>query len=112
MSNARIAHFGTLQFADGAYRQTAGSAGWVAQPIAGFGLAVGPPLAQIHVSFHEPMSQSYTVLVTPVRLPNTPSLAANCGNIDPSGFVVHLFDPVGTRTLQNGGFSFVVLTSD
>lgn len=33
----------------------------------------------------------------------------DCGDPAPSGFTIHLFDPIGSRTLQNGGFSFVVL---
>jgi hypothetical protein len=111
LTEARIAHFGTLQFEGGSYQRTAGSTGWTAQPIAGFGLEIGPPLGQILVRFHEPMAQPYTVLVTPLRLPTTPSLVANCGKLEPAGFVVQLLDPIGTRTLQNGGFSFAVLTS-
>ena len=111
MADAIIAHFGTIEFIDGGYRRTAGSVDWSAEPVAGFGLAIGPPLGQIRVSFREPMASPYTVLVTAVRLPTTPSLYANCGPSDASGFVVHLFDPIGSRTLQNGGLSFAVLTS-
>jgi hypothetical protein len=110
LSSAHIAHFGTLQFEGGAYKRVAGSEGWTAQPISGFGLEIGPPLGQILVKFHQPLATPYTVVVTALRLPNTPSLVVNYGNVDPSSFVVHLFDPIGSRTLQNGGFSFAVLT--
>ena len=98
-----------MLFKDGAYTRGAGSDGWTVQPIAGFGLDIGPPLGQVRIVFHKPMDAPYTVVASAVRLPTTPSLYANCGDLNPAGFVVHLFDPIGTRTLQNGGFSFVVL---
>ena len=110
MSNTNIAHFGTVYFEDGAYKRMAGSDGWTAQPIAGFGLAIGPPLGQVRVIFREAMPGPYAVVATALRLPTTPSLVVNYGQADASGFVLHLFDPIGTRTLQNGGFSFLVLT--
>ena len=104
-----IAHFGMVQFKDGEYTRAAGSEGWSVQPIAGFGLDVGPPLGQVRIVFQEAANKPYAVVATAIRLPTTPSLYANCGDLNPSGFVVHLFDPIGTRTLQNCGFSFVVL---
>jgi hypothetical protein len=107
--NLSIVLFGTVHFDGTNYLRAAGSPDWAVQPIEGFGQPIGPPLGQVRISFREPTLEPYTVLATALRLPNTPTLTVNCGNVDPTGFVVHLFDPVGSRTLQNGSFSFLVL---
>ena len=111
LSDSSILHFGSVDFVDGEYVRAAGSPGWIVQPIEGFGKPVGPPLGQVRILFREPIDGAYTVVVTAIRLPTTPTLCANCGRNDKVGFVVHLFDPVGFRTLQNGGFSFLVMRS-
>ncbi len=111
MTDSPIAHFGSVRFVDGTYVRAAGSGDWTVQPIEGFGLAVGPPLGQIRIAFPTPIAETFTVVVTALRLPTTPTLSVNCGDIAAEGFVVHLFDPIGSRTLQNGGFSFLVLRS-
>lgn len=94
LTDSAIAHYGTVQFEDGAYARAAGSDGWTVQPIARFGLAVGPRLGQVRITFRQAMERPYAVVATAVRLPTTPSLYANCGDLDGSGFVVHLFDPI------------------
>jgi hypothetical protein len=109
LSDSPIIHFGTVIFGDAGYARAGGSADWTVQPIAGFGLQIGPPLGQVRISFREAISQPYTALATALRLPTTPTLVVNIGNVEANGFIVHLFDPIGSRTLQNGGFSFLVL---
>src|SRR5262245_52751429 len=102
--------FGTVHFEGGAYVRASGSPGWSVQPIPGFGLPVGPPLGMARIVLDPPAAAPYTVLATALRLPTTPMLCVNCGDQTPDGFVVHVFEAVATRTLQNGGFSFVVLS--
>jgi hypothetical protein len=99
---------GTVGFQDGNYLRLSGSDDWTVVPIAGFGAPVGPPLGQVRINFKDALSGPYTVLVSALRLSTTPMLTANYGNADETGFVVHLFEPVASHTLQNGGFSFMV----
>ena len=58
------------------------------------------------------LGKPYAVVVSAHRTPGAPLLMANYGNADETGFVLHVFDPVNSRTLQNGGFSFVVMLFD
>ena len=105
-----VSHYGRVTFLNGVYSRVTGSPNWSVKPIAGFGLAVGPPLAQVRIDFDSPLTTQYAVLLAADRTAGTPMLAANYGEAGPTGFVVHLFEPVATRTLQNGGFSFAVIT--
>jgi hypothetical protein len=109
---AMISHFGTVVFAGGNYSRASGSSNWKVQPIPGFGAPVGPPLGQVRVQFDQALSPGYTVIVSPQRTGTTPMLCANYGDNDHNGFSIHLFEPVSTRTLQNGSFSFLVMTQD
>lgn len=106
------ARFGTVQFISGTYTRVSGTSGWSVQPIPGFGLPVGPPLGMVRVVLEPPMAGPYTVIATALRLPTTPLSCVNCGDQTPDGFVVHVFEPVSTHTLQNGGFSFLVLPAE
>jgi hypothetical protein len=108
-----ISHFGTVVFAGGNYSRSSGSSNWKVQPIPGFGAPVGPPLGQVRVEFEQPLTTGYTVIISPERNESAPMLCANYGGTDDhKGFSVHLFEPVSTRTLQNGNFSFLVMTQD
>jgi hypothetical protein len=107
-----VTHGGVVEFSNGSYAKAAGSANWSVRPIPGFGLDAGPPLGQVKVYFDPAVEGPYVVQLSAQRLPTTPMLLANYGNADGSGFVVHLFDPVATGTLQNGSFSFIVLRWD
>jgi hypothetical protein len=104
--------FGTVRFEHGNYARESGSSGWSVQPIPGFGLPVGPPLGMVRIVLEPPVKGAYTVLATAVCLPTTPLLCVNCSDQTPGGFVIHAFEPVSTKTLQNGGFSFLVLQAD
>ena len=109
MANGPLTHFGTVAFDAGEYRRTAGTANWRVEPIEGFAPSIRLPLGMIRITFSEAIADPYTPIVTAVRTPTTPMLVVGCGDLTPTGFVVNVFDPVGTRTLQNGGFSFLVL---
>jgi hypothetical protein len=102
--------FGTVRFEGGAYIRSCGSPGWSVQPIPGFGQPIGPPLGMVRVVFDPSIDGPYTVVATALRQPTTPMLCVNCGDLAPDGFVVYLHEPVATHTLQNGGFSFLVLS--
>lgn len=104
--------YGTVHYDRGTFRRAYGTAGWSVQPIPGFGQPVGPPLGMVRIVLTPPMAGPYTVIATALRLPTTPLLSVNCGEQAPDGFVVHLFEPVSTQTIQNGGFSFLVLPSE
>lgn len=39
-------------------------------------------------------------------------MSANCGDIDDDGFVVHLFETIGDRTVVNGSFSFAIVIDE
>lgn len=107
-----VTHGGVVEFRDGTYEKRAGSANWRVSPIPGFGAPAGPPLGQVKIYFEPPVEVPYVVHLSARRLPTTPMLLANYGEADASGFVVHLFEPVATNTLQNGDFSFTVLCPD
>lgn len=107
-----VTHSGVVEFENGKYVKRTGSANWNVRPIPGFGLDEGPPLGQIKIYFDPPVDGPYIVQLSAQRLPTTPMLMVNYGNADASGFVVHLFEPVATSTLQNGNFSFMVLRID
>jgi hypothetical protein len=106
-----LVHCGHVDFHDGAYKLDGGSSGWHVQPIPGFGQEIGPPLGQVRIVFESALDTPYIVLVSASRTPGCPLLCANHGDLDAEGFVVCLFDPVSTRTLQNGGFTFATLRS-
>lgn len=106
-----VSHCGRVVFDNGNYSRAAGTDNWNVQAIPGFGLEIGPPLGQIRIVFAEPVTGPYVVLISPSRSTSAPHLAANYGDVGEGGFVVHTFDPSGTRTLQNGGFSFAVLVA-
>jgi hypothetical protein len=105
-----ISYYGTVVFENGNYKRASGSSNWKVQPIPGFGLPVGPPLAQVRIQFDSALNTPYTVIVSPQRTGGAPMLCVNYGDGDDSGFSVNLFEPVSTRTLQNGSFSFLVVT--
>jgi hypothetical protein len=104
-----LSHFGSVSFVESQYRKLAGSSNWSVQPILGFEPPVRLPLGQVRIVFASSLSGNYTVLVSAYRTPGAPLLMANYGRADEGGFTVHVFDPVNSRTLQNGGFSFVVI---
>jgi hypothetical protein len=112
IKNSANARFGTVQFEHNAYTRVSGTSGWSVQPIPGFGLPIGPPLGMIRVVLDPPIPGPYTVLASALRSPTTPMLSVNCGDQTADGFVVHIFEPVSTHTLQNGGFSFLVLPDE
>lgn len=105
-----VTHCGEVTFEGGSYKRASGGTNWRVQPIPGFGLEIGPPLGQVRVVFEPPVADVYIVLLSAVRTPGCPLLCANHGDVDANGFIVHLFDPVNTRTLQNGGFTFAVMS--
>jgi hypothetical protein len=105
-------HCGLVGFeASSGYHRLAGTTNWDVQPIPGFGAPIGPPLGQVRIVFHERLEMPYIVVVTPGRTTSAPHLGANYGDVDEEGFRVHLFDAFMARTLQNGPFSFVVLSA-
>jgi hypothetical protein len=104
-----IAHFGSVEFSDGKYVRVAGSGDWTVEPIEGFDPPVKLPLGMVRIRFAAPIPTPYTVLVTATRQCNTPLVAANCGGVTAEGFVVHLWETIADRTVQNAGFSFLVL---
>jgi hypothetical protein len=104
--------FGTVHFENGNYIRASGSSDWTVHPIPGFGLPIGPPLGMVQVVLDPPIPGPYTALVSAIRLPTTPMLCVNLGEQAADGFVVHIFEPVSTHTLQNGGFSFLVIPDE
>ena len=108
-----VTHFGSVSFTNGKYEIVSGSRNWNVQPISGF---VDPPirlpLGQVEIEFSAPLECNYSVLVSAWRTDNTPLLAANYSQVKSTDSVVHIFDPVTSRTLQNGSFSFAVLTNN
>jgi len=109
--NGIITHYGRIVFQGGEYVREAGSSNWKVWPIEGFDPPIRAPVGQIRIDFAEPLAQPYTVLVTAGRNVNTPLMTANYGNVDENGFVVHLWETIADRTLQNGDFSFLVVQS-
>ena len=108
-SQGNITHWGTVEFKGGEYVRTAGSDNWKVWPIAGFDPPIRAPVGQIEITFAEPIPEPYTVLVSPYYTTNIPLFAANYGEVDENGFVVHMWETVADRTLQNGNFSFAVI---
>jgi hypothetical protein len=109
---ANISHFGLVAFEKGQYVRKSGSANWKVQPVPGFGLPIGPPVGMVRIIFDGPVEAPYAVLASGHHSPSAPMLTVNTGKMDKDGFVVLVFDPVtGDRTLQNGDFSFAVLTT-
>lgn len=109
--NGSITHFGTIEFKGGKYVRIAGSTNWKVWPIEGFDPPIRAPVGQIRIDFAEPVSEPYTVLVSAFYNANTPLMSANYGEQDENGFVVHLWETIADRTLQNGNFSFAVVQS-
>jgi|SRR5579871_2720004 len=107
-----ISHFGSVAFTAGGYQRSSGSKNWSVAPILGFDPPVRLPLGMVRIEFSAPVHRPYTVLLTAHRAPNTPLLSANYGSQDENGFVVHLWETIADRTVQNGGFSFAVLLDD
>ena len=107
-----IVHAGRVEFEGGTYRSVH-TDGWKVAPIYGFKplsppKGINPPLGQVGITFDKPLDEPYLVLVTAARSLSTPSLAANYGAVTKEGFVVHLWETCADRTVQNGGFSFLV----
>jgi hypothetical protein len=73
-----------------------------------------PPVGQVLIQFAEPVANAcYSVLVSPRRAVDAPLIAANYGDVQTTGFVVVLFNPVAPReyqTVRNGDFSFIVMS--
>jgi hypothetical protein len=109
---AIITHFGTVEFQGGGYVRTAGSDNWKVWPIEGFDPPIRAPVGQIRIDFAEPITEPYTILLSGGRVANAPLMSANWGGQDENGFVVHLWETIADRTLQNGNFSFAVLQTD
>ena len=108
MTDIVATHSGTVVFENGQYVRQSGTTNWKVLPIAGFDPPIRVPVGQVQIEFAEPAGAEYSVLVTPMRVANTPQLSANYGNAESTGFVVHLWETIADRTLQNGSFSFVV----
>jgi hypothetical protein len=108
MTDVVASHSGTVVFENGRYVRQSGTSNWKVMPIAGFDPPIRVPVGQVQIEFDPPIAGGYSVLVTPLRVANTPQLSANYGNAEPNGFVVHLWETIADRTLQNGSFSFVV----
>jgi hypothetical protein len=101
-----------FDFAAGSYSPLAGSGNWTVRPIDWPGLPAPPPLGQVLIVFNEPITEPYTVLVSPSRTQDAPMLCCNYGNVTAQGFEVIIFNPVALlsyQTVRNGGFSFVVV---
>lgn len=114
MSEAQgiITHFGTVEFKGGEYVKVAGSDNWKVWPIEGFDPPIRAPVGQIEITFSEPVTEPYTVLVSAYRSgSNAPLMSANYGGQDENGFVVHIWESIADRTLVNGNFSFAVIQS-
>lgn len=106
-----ITLFGSVEFDGGSYLRVAGAGDWAVEPITAFDPPIKLPLGMVRIRFAAPIPTPYTVLVTATRQLNTPLVAANCGGITPEGFVVHLWETIADRTVQNAGFSFLVLNA-
>jgi hypothetical protein len=107
-----VSHFGSVGFQGGQYKKETGSTDWEVHPIPGFDPPIELPLGQVKIEFSNTVDGPYAVIVSAHRSPGAPLLAANYGDADATGFVVHLFDPVNSRTVQNGGFSFAVMHTE
>ncbi|MFM0336852.1 hypothetical protein [Paraburkholderia fungorum] len=111
MSNnagANITHCGTVAYVDGIYQAVTGTGNWSVAPI----IPTSVPVGQVQITFNTAITGPYSVLLTARRTADAPLLTANWGDQTPDGFVVVLYNPVGTRTyttVRNGDFSFAVL---
>lgn len=106
---ANITHFGAVEFKDGQYVCVSGSDNFTVWPIEGFDPPVRAPVGMIRIDFKEPIKDGYAILVTAGYNTNAPLMAANYGDVDENGFVVHLWETIADRTLLNGDFSFAVI---
>ena len=109
MSCGNITHHGTVAFRGGQYVRVSGSENWKVWPIAAFDPPIRVPVGQIRIDFDQPQPHPYTVLVTLRRTVDTPLGSANYGDDDERGFVIHLWETIADRTLQNSDFSFAVI---
>lgn len=111
MSDAHgvITHFGTVEFKGGQYVKAGGSDNWKVWPIEGFDPPIRAPVGQIRIDFEKPVRDPYTVVVTAFHAGNAPLMSANFGEQDEGGFVVHMWESIADRTLQNGNFTFAVI---
>ena len=115
-TGSRASHFGTVafDFATGLYSRESGSTNWSVRPIDWPGVPGPPPVGQVLIQFSEPVVNArYSVLVSPRRTADAPMIAANYGDVQTTGFVVVLFNPVAPReyqTVRNGDFSFIVMS--
>lgn len=108
MNQVVATHVGTVAFARGAYVRVAGTSNWKVWPIEAFDPPQRIPVGQVRIDFVEPARRPYSVVVSARRNANSPLMTANYGTADEKGFVVHLWETIADRTLQNGDFSFAV----
>ena len=108
MENVIVSHVGSVAYRGGEYIRTGGTTNWKVWPIAAFDPPIRVPVGQIRIDFSEPIKTPYVVVVSAVRIPSAPLMSANCGDIDENGFVVHLWETIADRTLENGDFNFAV----
>ncbi len=107
-----ITHFGSVDYTAGVYSRASGTTNWSVQPIAGFDPPIRVPVGLIEITFDEPVSGPYAVLVSAERTEQTQLVAANYGKTDENGFVVHMWESIADRTVVNCGFSFAVMQSE
>ena len=109
----QITHHGMIAFdLATSYAHASGTANWSVRPIDWPGVPGPPPVGQILITFDQPIKGPYTVLVSACRSLDAPMIAANYGEVSPTGFVVILFNTVGDQSytsVRNGNFSFVVI---
>ena len=109
-----ITHHGMIAFdsTKGQYVHASGTNNWTVRPIDWPGVPGPPPVGQVLVTFDQPIKGPYTLMVCAYRSLDAPMLAANYGEVSPTGFVVILFNTVGDQSytsVRNGDFSFVVI---
>lgn len=100
-----ITHFGTVEFKEGRYTRQSGSTNWTVRPID----PVEVPVGQVLILFEQVVKEDYSVILTPYHTANSPCLSANYGKPTAEGFLVHLWETIADRTVQNAHFSFAVL---
>ena len=101
-------HYGSVVFEKGAFVRKAGTTNWKVWPVKAFDPPIRAPVGMIEITFEEPLKDSYTVMVSPGRIGNTPMLAANYGDVTDNGFVVYMWETIADRVVQNADFSFAV----
>ncbi len=108
-----ITHHGMIAFdLATSYSRASGTNNWSVRPIDWPGVPGPPPVGQVMITFDQPIKGPYTLMVCAYRSPDAPMLAANYGEVSPTGFVVILFNTVGDQSytsVRNGDFSFVVI---